>query len=294
MKSKRKNKIILIIEYILVYLIFLFLSILPINLVSLLGGCIFKIIGPLTNTHKIAKTNYLRIFPSAKSEEVKKQVINSWENLGRTFFELLILPKIMNSQKNRISVEGMNFLGEIKKNGEQVIFFGIHQSNWEILLPMIDRMDFNVGGIYRHINNPYINKLILNQRKKSIASNDSFYTPKGKKSAKDILDGIKKNSSIVLLIDQKDSAGEDVVFFNSVTKTQTGFLKIAKKHKMQIIPVQNTRNNLNNFTLKFYPPLKPFKNHLTDKQAMEEIHKIIEEWIKENPSHYFLQHNRFS
>ena len=53
-------------------------------------------------------------------------------------------------------------------------------------------------------------------------------------------------------------------------------------------------NNLNNFTLKFYPPLKPFKNHLTDKQAMEEIHKIIEEWIKENPSHYFLQHNRFS
>jgi lauroyl/myristoyl acyltransferase len=97
-----------------------------------------------------------------------------------------------------------------------------------------------------------------------------------------------------LLIDQKDSAGEDVVFFNSVTKTQTGFLKIAKKHKMQIIPVQNTRNNLNNFTLKFYPPLKPFKNHLTDKQAMEEIHKIIEEWIKENPSHYFLQHNRFS
>jgi KDO2-lipid IV(A) lauroyltransferase len=263
-------------------------------LVSLLGGRIFKIIGPLTNTHKIAKTNYLRIFPSAKSEEVKKQVINSWENLGRTFFELLILPKIMNSQNNRISVEGMNFLEEIKKNGEQVIFFGIHQSNWEILLPMIDRMDFNVGGIYRHINNPYINKLILNQRKKSIASNDSFYTPKGKKSAKDILDGIKKNSSIVLLIDQKDSAGEDVVFFNSVTKTQTGFLKIAKKHKMQIIPVQNTRNNLNNFTLKFYPPLKPFKNHLTDKQAMEEIHKIIEEWIKENPSHYFLQHNRFS
>ena len=185
------------------------------------------------------------------TKEVKKQVINSWENLGRTFFELLILPKIMNSQNNRISVEGMNFLEEIKKNGEQVIFFGIHQSNWEILLPMIDRMDFNVGGIYRHINNPYINKLILNQRKKSIASNDSFYTPKGKKSAKDILDGIKKNSSIVLLIDQKDSAGEDVVFFNSVTKTQTGFLKIAKKHKMQIIPVQNIRNNLNNFTLNF-------------------------------------------
>ncbi|SVD38762.1 uncharacterized protein METZ01_LOCUS391616, partial [marine metagenome] len=65
------------------------------NWVSHLGGSIFKIIGPLTNTHKIAETNYLRIFPSAKSQEVRKQVVNSWENLGRTFFELLILPKIM-------------------------------------------------------------------------------------------------------------------------------------------------------------------------------------------------------
>tara|TARA_B100000745_G_scaffold556_1_gene443 strand:+ start:569 stop:982 length:414 start_codon:yes stop_codon:yes gene_type:complete len=123
MTNKKNNKIILIIEYILVYLIFLLLSILPINLVSLLGGCIFKIIGPLTNTHKIAKTNYLRIFPSAKSEEVKKQVINSWENLGRTFFELLILPKIMNSQNKRISVEGMNFLEEIKKKWGTSNFF---------------------------------------------------------------------------------------------------------------------------------------------------------------------------
>ena len=294
MTSKKKNKIILIIEFILVYLIFLLLSILPINLVSLLGGSIFKFIGPLTNTHKIAKTNYLRIFPSAKSEEVKKQVINSWENLGRTFFELLILPKIMNSQNNRISVEGMTFLEEIKKNEEQVIFFGIHQSNWEILLPMIDRINFNVGGIYRHINNPYINKLILNQRKKSIASNNSFYTPKGKKSAKDIVDGIKKNFSIILLVDQKDTAGEDVVFFNTMTKTQTGFLKIARKYKMPIIPIQNTRNNLNDFALKFHAPLKPFKNNLTDKQAMEVIHKTIEEWIKENPTNWFLQHNRFS
>ena len=107
----------------LVYLIFILLSILPINWVSHLGGSIFKIIGPLTNAHKIAKTNYLRIFPSAKSQEVRKQVINSWENIGRTFFELLILPKIMNSQNNRISVEGMNFLEEIKKKWGTSNFF---------------------------------------------------------------------------------------------------------------------------------------------------------------------------
>ena len=39
----------------------------------------------------------------------------------------------------------------------------------------------------------------------------------------------KKNNSIFLLVDQKDSAGEEVILFNKSIKTQTGFLKIARK-----------------------------------------------------------------
>ena len=188
----------------------------------------------------------------------------------------------------------MHYVEEIKKNKEQVIFIGIHQSNWEIVTPMIDKMGINLGAIYRHLNNPYINQLILNQREKSLTSNNSFYTPKGKRSAIDIIKGIKKKSSMLVLVDQKDSAGQNVIFFNSAAKTQTGFLKIARNYNMRIVLVQNTRINLNKFTLKFYPPLQPFKNNLTDNQAMESIHRIIEEWIINNPSNWFLQHNRFS
>ena len=41
----------------------------------------------------------------------------------------------------------------------------------------------------------------------------------------------------VLLIDQKDSAGEDIPFFNKLVKTQIGFLKIARKFNLPIIAV---------------------------------------------------------
>ena len=117
-----------------------------------------------------------------------------------------ILPKIINS-KNKIIIEGKENIKDIIENKEKAIFIGIHQSNWEILLPTIDRIGIPVAGIYRHINNPYINNLILKIRKKCIYSKKSFYTPKGKKSAKDIIESIKKDTSMVLLIDQKDSAG---------------------------------------------------------------------------------------
>ena len=73
-------------------------------------------------------------------------------------------------------------------------------------------------------NNPYIDKLILNLRKKSLLSKKSFYTPKGKQSAKDIIESIKNGLSVVLLIDQKDSAGEIVSFFNYPSFSNYNFL----------------------------------------------------------------------
>ena len=279
-------------EFILVYLIHLLLNYLPSTFASILGGFLFKIIGPFTKTHKIVKKNLFKILPNEKNSNINKLARESWVNVGKTFFELLILPKIINNSK--INFEGTECLNLIKKNNEKVIFIGIHQSNWEILLPSIDKLGLPVGGIYRHINNPYINKLILDIRNKSILTNKSFYTPKGKKSAKDIIEGIKKDISIVLLIDQRDSAGELVNFFDYPTKTQIGFIKIARKHNLKIVPVENTRNNKDIFTLKFYPPIGNFEKSLSDVEIMKQIHNIIEQWIKKYPSNYFLQHNRFN
>lgn len=293
MKNK-KNIIRLIAEFFFIYLLFIILSILPINFVSHLGGLIFKYFGPLTKYHKIACNNYLNIFPTSNLLEIKNTVHKSWENFGKTLFELLILRKIIDKKNNKIIIKGKEYLDELKIKNEQVIFFGIHQSNWEILLPTIDSLGFKVGGIYRHINNPYIDKFILNQRSKSIPSKKSFYTPKGKRGAKKIINAVNKKFSIVLLIDQKDSAGENIKFFNFQTKTQTGFLKVARKHNMKLVPVENSRQNINNFTLKFYPPLSYIKSDLSDIKIMEEIHAIIENWIKKDPKNWFLQHNRFN
>ena len=104
----------------------------------------------------------------------------------------------------------MENLKTLIENKEQVIFFSIHQSNWELLVPVIDQLGISVGAIYRHINNKFIDQLILKKRNQSINSKRSFYTPKGKESAKEILSAINNNFSMILLIDQKDSAGDKV------------------------------------------------------------------------------------
>ena len=290
---KNKYSLKLKVEFVIIYIFYLILSRFPYFIVSNLGGLIFKLIGPRTNLQKIVNKNLIQILPEKKLSIISKESKKNWFKIGKTFFEILILPKIINS-KNRILIEGKDNLKDIMKNKEKVIFIGIHQSNWELLLPTIDKIGIPVAGIYRHINNPYINNLVLKIREKCINSKKSFYTPKGKKSAKDIIQGIKKDTSIVLLIDQKDSAGEKVLFFNYLAKTQIGFLKISKKHNLRIVPVQNIRNQNGTFTLKFHKPINKIPEETSDIQAMTEIHSIVEKWIQENPSDWFLQHNRFS
>ena len=98
---------------------------------------------------------------------------------------------------------------------------------------------------------------------------------------------------MILLIDQKDNAGSEVKLFNYNVKTQIGFLKIAKKNNLKLMPVQTIREKINNFRIIFHPPLTPFNNHRNDIDIMSEIHELIEKWIKKNPDQWLWQHKRF-
>ena len=86
----------------------------------------------------------------------------------------------------------MTIIENLKKNDQQTIFISIHQSNWEVLVPMLDRLGINIGGIYRHINNLFLDKIVLILEKITFVSNNNFYTPKGKQSAKRFIRGFKK------------------------------------------------------------------------------------------------------
>ena len=156
MQNNLFKKILLNLEFIVIFLIFLFLNLMPIKFVTFLGSVIFRTLGPLTKTQKIVKKNLSKIFPEKNNMQIKKESVLGWSNTGKTFFELLILPKITRS-KNKILIEGRKILDELINNKEKAIFIGIHQSNWEILVPAIDKIGVPLVGIYRHINNPYIN-----------------------------------------------------------------------------------------------------------------------------------------
>ena len=287
------QNLVYLVEFLLLKIIFFLLNIFPISFVSKFGGILFMTFGQLTNSHKTAIQNCTQVFQNMENKRIKKIVLKSWENLGRTIFELIKLKKIT-ANKNNINISGLQNIDKIIKNKIPAIYFGIHQSNWEICVPLLDKMDIKVGAIYRHINNAFVDQFVLNQRNLALTTNFSFYTPKGKKSAKDVIENVKKNNSVFLLIDQKDSAGEEIIFFNKKVKTQTGFLKIARKFNLPIVPIKNTRLENGRIELSFLKPIFHNNKNIDDSKMMENIHKIIENWIISNPNQWFWQHKRFN
>ncbi len=287
------KKIIYLLQFILIYFVYLILNLIPIKTSCKVGGLLFYYFGSLTIINKIAISNCKSVFPNLKPNEINIIIKNSWKNLGINLVELARLNKIIND-KNRVRVEGLNNIKELLDNNKQAIFFGIHQSNWELILPTLDRLGIEAGAIYRHLNNNFADSLVQKFRKSSLTSNKSFYTPKGFKSAKQIIGNIKNQNSFVLLVDQKDTAGEYIPLFNKQVKTQIGFLKIARSYNLPIIPIKNQRLENGSYILSFEKKLYNNDNNISDKEMMIKIHKIIEIWIKERPSQWFWQHKRFN
>jgi len=253
----------------------------------------FMYLGKLSKYNKIAKKNCRIVFPYLNEKEITKIINNSWRNLGYNLFEITILNKLV-KDKNTIEIKGLEILEKIKNENSPVIFFSIHSSNWEICVPILDHNGFNIGAIYRHINNSFFDRYIYKKRTEALKTKSSFYTPKGKVSAKEILEGVIKNKNIFLLVDQKDSAGTAINFFGRKVKTQTGFLKIARKYNLKIVPMKNIRLPNNNLQITFEKPLMHDNNEVSDETKMLEINTIIEKWIRQNPDNWFWQHKRFN
>ena len=281
------------IEFFLYKIVFVILNLFSRKFSKNIFSYSFMLLGRLSKYNKIAKNNCKIVFSDFSDKEITKIINNSWKNLGKNLYELNNLKKLIDD-KNAIKILGLEKLKKIKKENSPVIFFSIHSGNWEICVPILDKSGFNIGAIYRHINNVFFDRYIFKKRTDSLKTKNSFYTPKGKLSAKEILEGVINNKNIFLLVDQKDSAGTLINFFGRKVKTQTGFLKIARKYNLKIIPMRNIRLPDNTLQITFEEPLGHSNDNISDEKKMLEINAIVERWIRESPENWFWQHKRFN
>ena len=119
---------------------------------------------------------------------------------------------------------------------------------------------------------------------------------RGAAVGKDLIKAIKAKYAISMLVDQKMNDGIKVPFFGRPAMTAHAIARLALQFGYPIVPCQIVRTKGSYFRVIIHPPIDIQKTNNTDTDCyniMLKINRILEGWIKENPSQWLWFHNRW-
>jgi len=282
-------------EFIAITSLFSIFKIVGLNNASNIGSLLGKFIGPLFRSKEIIKQN-IKTGLGEIDEKKESEIINSmWSNIGRTFAEYIFLKdfKLNKTNFNHMKINGINYLEEIKKNNESVIFYSGHFANFELMAMELDKFGIKCAAIYRPLNNFFLNPLMEYLRMKYICPNQ---IPKGRMGMRGIITKVKDGYSIALMVDQRVSEGPRTLFFNKPAHTTTIPAQIALKYDCKLVPISLKRKEGPNFEMTIHEPYKIEKTGNDEEDVKNitlKINQITEKMILNNPKQWIWSHNRW-
>jgi len=282
-------------EFIVIISLFCIFKIIGLKNASNLGSILGRLIGPLFRSKNIIKQN-IRTGLGEIDQKKESEIINDmWSNIGRTFAEYVFLKDFKFDRTNfdHMKINGMNYLDEIKKNNETVIFYSGHFANFELMAMELDKSGVKCAAIYRPLNNFFLNPLMEYIRMKFICPNQ---IPKGRMGMREIISKVKDGYSIALMVDQRVSEGPRTPFFNKPAHTTTIPAQLALRYNCKLVPISLERKEGANFEMTIHQPYKIEKTNNDEEDTKSitlKINRIIEKMILNNPKQWIWSHNRW-
>jgi len=282
-------------EFIVIISLFSIFKIIGLKNASNIGSILGRFVGPLFRSRHIIQQN-IKIGLGNVDKKKETEIIDSmWSNIGRTFAEYVFLKdfKFNKTNFNHIKINDSNYLNEIKKNNEPVIFYSGHFANFELMAMELDKFGVKLAAIYRPLNNFFLNPLMEYLRMKYICP---IQIPKGVSGSREIIKKIKDGYSIALMVDQRVSEGPRISFFNKEAHTTTIPAQIALKYNCKLVPIYIERKNGINFEMVIHKPYEITKTGVHEEDLKNNsltINQNIEKMIIKNPTQWIWTHNRW-
>jgi len=282
-------------EFISILSLFCIFKIIGLSNASNLGSVLGKYIGPFFRSKNIIKKNIKIGLGNIDNNQVKKIMDGMWSNIGRTIAEYVFLKEFRQDKKNinYIKINGLNYLEQIKKNGEPVIFFSGHFGNIELIKMQLTKLDIKFAALHRPVNNIFLEPLKEYLRLKYVCSN---YISKGRMNVREIIKKIKDGYSIAIMVDQRISEGPRIPFFNQPAHTTTIPAQLALKYKCKLVPIYIERKEGVFFEITVHEPYEIQNTGNNEKDTYDttlKINQIIEKMIVKNPTQWLWSHNRW-
>ena len=276
-------------EFVLVSLLLIIFKILGYKLASNFGFFIGKTFGPLFRSKSLVIDNLKKSNISLKKTH-EQSTDEIFGNYGRIFAEYPFIKNFRNGKLEKyIQVEGKQYLDEIKSKNKKVVFISGHFNNFELMAMMIEKYGIDLSAIYRPLNNIFLNKTMEKIRIKYICKKQ---IKKGRSGTREIIENLKKGSSIALMIDQRVREGSKVNFFGSLATTTTIPAQLVKKYKCDLVPIYIERRSKFHFKMYVSKPIKVGESK-TVEEITQFLNTVLEQMIIKNPLQWIWTHDRW-
>ncbi len=266
---------------------------LPLDFASKFGAWLFRSLGPATPAHRVAECNLRLVFPTAAEAEINHLLRAQWSELGRSMMEFTVLDRIV-ADPRRVEVEGAERLAAIAAAGAQVVFISGHFSCFELMSAAIVRAGVPCQITYRAMNNPYVDALVRENRRRYGVR---LFAPKGLEGARALMRSLEQGESVALMNDQKFNGGVAAPFFGHTAHTAPGPATFALRFGIPLQPMSVQRvGDAARFRVIVHEPivLEDTGDRPADIEAgVRRINAFIEDRVLARPAEWFWVHKRW-
>jgi len=208
---------------------------------------------------------------------------------GMMFADTLWIWRHPKSSINKVSIENLDQVIELSKNGKGLIVLASHLGGFEIV-PRIFAEYTRATVMYRPARKIWVNELMLKSRKHT----EIDFVEANISGVRQIKRALVKGEVVGLLADQVPSVGDGVwaKFFNQYAYTSSFPIKLARQANVAILFVGAERLVLGKgWLIKSRLMTEAFPDCLVE--ACTEMNHYFEEMILSKPHQYMWSYNRY-
>jgi len=218
----------------------------------------------------------------------------SFKNLLLNFLHLMEIRHLSKKElAKKITIENIETVEKVHKEGRTIIFVTTHYSSWELGGSSIAAFIEPLTTLYKKMKNPLFESWVLDSR-----SHFGSITLEKTNVLKPLVRSIKKGQATGILIDTNINPKDGVIvkFMGKNVRQTSTTTYLARKFNAALIPVTIRTDDEENYTLKIYDeiPVEKTKDEKADIQTATQLQADwLTELITKEPKFWFWLHRRW-
>lgn len=291
MKNNKKSKnygLKLTIEYLIAITIIKILLKMPYRIRVQLSGWISSLVlFPILGWNKRIKYNIRLALPEANKRNIHQIMMGCSNNFGRLIVEIFSPNDLKDvARKSIITGPGYEKLKEALITQRPVICVSGHFGNYDVFRSALIQMGFNVGAIYRPMNNHLFNDFY----ERTICALGGAMFPRSRNGLARMITHLRNGNLVAMLIDQHSNSGAILNFFNQPAQTATSAAQLALKYDTLLIPIYAIRQPDGlSFCIEVENPIE----YSNPEVMTQTLNDSIEKKIRKHPEQWLWTHRRW-